>query len=194
MLKVCNIIHWLALALWLSALVAAGVAAMNVFPTTDKMPLTLDGTPVLEGVEHNRILAGRIMNGVSDVMQFICIPLVVVTTIVQSGAARRLMRKPARLVHAAAVLLAAGLFTLYAFFLAPPMNDHLHAFWEYARSGNASAAIAERDAFNQLHPTADAILRINLLLVLAAIAAAAAIQTPPMPARKDRSAAVVNPL
>lgn len=180
-LKINNIVYWLALSLWLAALASAGIAAMNVFPTTDAMPLTLDDWPMREGIEHNRLLAGHIMDGVffaADAVQFVCVPLVVLTLVVQLWSQRRSWRRPANAIRAAAVLVAAAMFSYYALGIAPRMNSELRAFWAEAKAGDAAAALSHRQVFNELHPTADAILRVNLILVLIAIAASATACTP----------------
>jgi hypothetical protein len=175
---ICLVIYWLALTLWISALVSAAVAAMNVFPTmtAERLPLRLDEYAALPTTEHPRIAAGVVMNGVFatiDVMQFIAIPIALLALVAQLTIFATPGRRAADWIRTGAAFAAAGLFAYHASSLAPKMNHALNAFWSAAKAGDIEAARTERAAFNELHPTADAILRADLLLLLVAAGASA---------------------
>jgi hypothetical protein len=180
-LKLCNVLHWFGLILWISALVSAAVAAMNVFGTLDKMSLTLERYAAFPAEDHARLAAGHIMEGVFftvDLLQFIAAPLVVITLLLQLTVFRMRWRRPANLVRVIALIIAGGLFAYHATMIAPTMNRELRAFWAAAEAGDVDEANAHRAAFNAYHPTADAMLRLNLLLVmLGAGASAVALST-----------------
>jgi len=179
--RIVNIVYWLALILWIGALVSAGVAAMNVFGTLDGMPLRLEQYATYPAGAHPRLAAGHIMEGVFflvDVLQFIAIPLALLSLIAQFMLFHVPIRRISNIVRAAGIVIAAGLFACHATLVAPKMNGELRAFWAAAEAGQIDEATAHRDAFNAYHPTANAILRLNLLVLLLAAAASAAAFTP----------------
>ncbi|MBT8485724.1 MAG: hypothetical protein HKO59_02380 [Phycisphaerales bacterium] len=181
----CLVAYWLGLVLWASGLISAAVAAMNVFPQLDAMPLALTefaGYPV---GEHPRIAAGHIMEGVFflvDVMQMVAAPAVLLLLLTQLTIFRFPRRPVANVLRVTLLLAAAGLFGYHALRLAPPMNSALRGYWAAAASGDVETAHAQRAAFAALHPRADTILRLDLLLVLGAIAASAVALAPAAPA------------
>lgn len=179
--KIVNAIYWLALIVWISALISAGVAAMNVFPALDGLPLQLEQYAAYPAGEHPRLAAGRIMEGVFflvDVLQFIAIPLTILALLAQLLFFRLPLKRISNALRIAAIVIAAGLFACHATMLAPKMNRELRSFWSAAETGRIDEAHAHRNAFNAYHPRADAILRINLLLLLVAAGASAAALTP----------------
>ena len=185
--KIVNTLYWLALILWISALISAGVAAMNVFGVLDGMPLRLEQYAAFPAGEHPRLAASRIMEGVFflvDVLQFIAIPLALLALIAQLAFFHVPLKRISNIIRSAAIVIAAALFAYHATMVAPKMNGELRAFWAAAEAGQIDEATAHRSAFNAYHPTADAILRLNLLLLLIAAAASAAAFTA-MPDRGD---------
>ena len=165
----------------LRALISAGVAAMNVFPALDALPLELEQYAAYPAGEHPRLAAGRIMEGVFflvDVLQFIAIPLTVLALLAQLLIFRLPVKRISNAVRTAMIVIAAGLFAWHATMLAPKMNRELRSFWSAAETGQVDEAQAHRRAFNAYHPRADAILRTNLLLLLVAAGTSAAAFTP----------------
>ena len=188
MSRVIHALFWLGLLLWVSALVTAGIAAMNVFGTLPGLDLTVDRYPAVPPEEHGTLAASHVMERVFftiDMLQFVAIPLVLVTLLlelVRRGAARR----PANLVRAACLVVAAGLFAYHAFAVAPTMNRALRDRWTAAAAADLTAAEEHRARFNELHPIADTVLRVNLGLVLLG-AIASAVASAPRPAPTDPS-------
>ena len=177
-LKIVNAVYWLAMLIWISTLISAAIAAMNVFPALRALPLELPQYADYPSAELWRIAAGRIMDGVFfiiDLLQFIAIPLVVLTLVAQLAIFRLPLKRPANLIRTACIAAASLIFAYHATMLAPIMNRELRAYWAAAEAGQVEQAEAHRAAFNADHPRADAILRINLiLLVIATISSAAA--------------------
>ncbi|MDY7109734.1 MAG: hypothetical protein SYC29_13950 [Planctomycetota bacterium] len=185
--RIVNALYWLALIVWSAALISAGVAAMNVFGTLDAMPLELQRYAAYPVDEHPRLAAGHIMEGVFflvDVLQFIAAPITVLALIAQFVFFRVPFRRLSNILRAAALVIAAGLFAYHATMVAPEMNRELRLFWSAAEAGRIEEAAEHRRAFNACHPTADAILRLNLLLLLIA-AGASAVALTPAPDRRD---------
>ena len=165
-------LHLLALSAWLSALISAAIAAVNVFPTLRDMPLTLGAYPQVPASDHWRYAAGEIMEGVfflGDLVQFVAVPIVLVTLVLQH--LRTPVQRPRlRIARTIVIALAAALFALHATTIAPPMNRLLRAQWAAAAEGDLAAAAHAREEFQTLHVRADGILRLNLVLILAGIA------------------------
>jgi hypothetical protein len=182
-LKLCNILHWLGLVLWVSALISAAVAAMNVFGTLDEMTLTLEQYAAYRSEHHWRLAAGHIMEGVFftvDLLQFIAVPIVIVTLLLQMLLFRIPFKRPSNLIRTIALVIAGLLFAYHATMIAPKMNRELRAHWSAAERGEVEQAAAHRATFNEYHPVADAILRLNLLLVLVGAAGSAVALTSPL--------------
>lgn len=180
-LKLCLAVYWLALIGWISALVSAAVSAMNVFPGMDRLPLRLEQFPDYPVAEHPRLAAGKLMDGVFftvDLLQFAAAPLVLITLAVQLLVFRLPLRRPANVIRTMCIVIAAGLFAYHATSVAPKMNHALRAFWAAAEAGEVTAAQSHRATFNEYHPTADTLLRLELLLLLAAAVASAAALSP----------------
>ncbi len=171
-----NLVFWLALCLWLAAPVTAGIAAMNTFGTLPDMPLQLDEYAGFPASEHGRLAAGMVMERnffVVDLVQFVCAPLTVIALLLQITVFGMSMRRPANFIRAGFIVVAAAMFGLYAIRLAPRMNHELRAYWDDARAGNIDEALVHQQAFQIDHPRADAILKLNLLLLLGAVGASA---------------------
>ena len=180
--KICNAVYWVSLAVWLAALVAAGVAAANVFGTLGKTPLRLEHYAAYPAQEHARLAAGLIMEGVFftvDLIQFVAIPLTVLMLVAQLLVFGMPLKSVANLGRALCIVIAAGMFAFHAIAVAPTMNHHLRAYWAAAETGDIALAHEHQTAFNEDHPTAEAILRINLILLVVAIGASSAVGSPP---------------
>lgn len=182
--KACNIAYWLGLGLWLSALVTAGVAAMNVFGSLPAMQVQLPQYSAMPADSHGRIAAGKVMERVFftvDLMQFIAIPVTLIAMLLQFATLRLRAGAPANLIRVGCIVIAAALFTIHATAIARPMNRELRSYWRAAESGDVEQAASHLSAFNAKHPVADTLLRINLILLVVAVAASGAALTPPRP-------------
>ncbi len=183
-LRLCLIVYWTSLALWLSALVTAGISATMVFGRLPGIPMTLERFRSYADAEHGRIAAGLVMSDIFfavDLVQFIVIPLTLVTLLLQVTVFGASWRSSANLVRGGCLLAAAGLFAGYAIGLAPSLNGELRLFWAAAEAGDTNAALRHRELFAAGHATAALILKTNLLLVLIGLAASAVAPTPARP-------------
>ena len=191
--KLCNAVYWLALAVWLSVLVTAGVSAVAVFTTLGEMDVSLSAFAAFEPDEsvvpnaHAHLAAGHVLEPVFtlvDFVQFAVIPLMLFTLIAQFTVFKQKIRRPANLIRTGCIVIATGLFAFHALGTAPQMNRDLKAYWDAAKDGDLTAALQHRAAFNRRHPTAEAVLQSNLLLVLLATFASAMAMTPALPQRR----------
>ncbi len=187
-LRLCLVAYWMGLAVWLSGLVTAAISASMVFGRLPDMSLSLRRFQAYPVEEHGTIAAGLVMSDVFfavDVVQFIAIPVVVVTLVLQLAVFGVPARRPANVVRAACLLLAAALFAWYALLLAPTLNSELRLFWQAAEVADFDAALRHREIFRAGHTTARHILEVNLMLVLVSLAASAmALGPAPGPRRK----------
>ena len=110
---------------------------------------------------------------VVDLVQFVVIPLVVVTLLLQLTIFRMPLKRPANAIRTFCVLVATVLFAFHASVLAPSMNRELRAYWKAAQADEIEQAQSHLAMFNEKHPTANMLLQTNLVLVLVAIASTA---------------------
>lgn len=165
----------LALATWLAAIAAVGVAAMAAFGTLPHMGISVAGAEAFFGgdtAEMGRHAAGRMMGPVfmtADWVQFTASALTVGCTVRlrrlhgfrgESWASVLLFAA----VGTAAVLLAWRAWT------APPMNADLVAYWQAVEAGDREAAASAKEAFDAAHRVADRLFRVQGAAVACALA------------------------
>ena len=191
--KLCNAVYWLALALWLAVLVTAGVSAIAVFTTLGEMDVSLSAYALFQPDEsdvphaHAHLAAGHVLEPVFwlvDFVQFAMIPLMLITLVAQFTVFKQKIRRPANLIRTGCIVIAAGLFAFHALAQTPQMNRDLKAYWDAAKDGDVTTALEHRAAFNRRHPTAEAVLKSTLLLVVLATFASAVAMTPALPQRR----------
>ncbi len=175
LLRVASLLWWLAVGLWLSVIVTAGVSAAFVFGNLKRTGLVLPDHPVSEAL-HWRYAAGRVMIDVFttvDIAQAVCIVLGLTGLATMAVAAPAVRRRTSFRVQAAAFLVAAASFGLHALTVAPPMNAGLRAQWAAAKAGDEAEAERLRAAFDATHETANRLYSLTLAGVAVAGAAAA---------------------
>ncbi len=183
-LRLCLIGYWTSLALWLSALVTAGISATMVFGRLPGISMTLERFGSYAGGEHGGMAAGLVMSDIFfavDFVQFIVAPLTLLALALQLTVFGASWRCRANLVRGGCLLAAAALFAGYAIGLAPSLNGELRLFWAAAEAGDTGAALRHRELFATGHGTAALILKTNLMLVLAGLAASAIAPTSARP-------------
>lgn len=184
--RICDVAYWIALTGWFAALAAAGIAAMSVFGTLPAMDVALGDFPSHPPQEHGRLAAGAVMQNVFfsvDVIQFAVAPVVVITLLAQVLVLGDSLRRWSNVGRALCIVAAASLFAYHVAAIAPVMNRHWRAFWDAAKAGDTERAAGERAAFNRLHPRADAVLRVNVVLLSVSIGLSAVALRPPLPRR-----------
>ena len=93
--------------------------------------------------------------------------------LLQLTAFRQPWRRASNLLRSVCLTIASALFVYHVLAIAPSMNGELRRYWSAASSGDVARAESHLETFNRLHPKADAILRLDLLLVLLAAGASA---------------------
>jgi hypothetical protein len=174
--RISMVTYWLALTIWIAAMVSAGIAAMHAFTRLPRLQMELKQFSALPIESHGRLAAGMMMEGVFrtvDRIQIMALPLVLISLIVQFVFLGLPWRSISNLLRTFCVVCAAGLFVFHITMLAPRMNQSLHNYWNKMETAQVDQAQAELAVFNALHPLADRLLRVNLLLALVAVAASA---------------------
>lgn len=171
---IAEMVHVLALAVWLGSLVMAGAVAAQVFPLLRQLDPIIPAWTSYTG-EHWLIIAGRIGEFTFftvDLIGLVALAIAIITligSIVMLGLPLARISTLLRAVGLGAVVMLAS---YQLFVLAPTMNKHLHQQWAAAEAGDNDLAEEHRRAFSALHPTATRVLVGSALGVAMAIAAA----------------------
>lgn len=185
--KLCNMVYWLALALWLGALMSAGIAAGSTFSVLTKMDISIaryaEFVPDEADIPnaHSNLAAGHVLEPVfwiTNAVQFVAIPLVILALAAQLLFFKQHKNKFSNFIRTACIIISAGLFAYHAFAVSQPMNQDLRAYWQAAEEGDIQAASDHREGLLSRHGTAKNILSATLLLVVIVTAASAVTMTP----------------
>lgn len=166
-------IHAASLAVWLAALVAAGLAAAAVFPVMKGLEPRLPEYAAYTG-EHWMIAAGHVgrrVFSIADRAQLVMSGIAVVTLAVATRL--RLCGGPWLALRWIAVGVAAGLAVYNGLVLAPRMDEDLLAYWAAAREGDSAKAAQYKAAFSGAHPHASMVLQVGAASVFVGVISAA---------------------
>jgi len=200
--KLNNAVYWLALALWASALVSAGVAASFTFATLPDLGVTIHEFAAYQPDDpeaHGRLAAGMVLEKVFTAVDFAQValaPLAVLTLVLQFVVFRMRVRRLSSVIRASCIGIAIVLAGYHIFLQAPTMNRELRAYWDAARAGDVTVAEEHRAAFEEFHPRAEFIIQANLVLLLVALGASAVAFTPQnaAPSEQEASSELEPPL
>lgn len=181
-----NSIYWLALSLWLGALVMVTITAAVIFPTMRHLNVTIPDIAESGFLDdHWRIAAGHMMEIlflVLDLTQLICATVVLFVTALQFTILGVSLRRFTHVVRIIAAVIAAGCVCWHVFGLSPRMNRHLRAYWDAAIAGDTPAARVHQQAFDDAHPQAARLLGTTATFVALVIISSAAGVVPLKPA------------
>ena len=178
--KIINAAYWLGLTIWVAALASGGVAAIGVFTTLPAMGLRIsEFEPHLgdDTREHGRLAGGKVMEPIFTATDYVQCATATITCIALALILmmnRRAAKRPANLVRTTCIGIAAALLVYHMIDLAPGMNRELRAYWSAARQVDHDAAKEHKASFDANHPTADALYKARLMLLLIAVAASGA--------------------
>ena len=165
--RVLWIVPTLFATAWGVAVLASAAVAANAFPIMKDLQPTLAAFAGYEA-DHWPIAAGAIANRmfiIADAVQ-----LLAAISVGSSFIMLVLRRSPAPRIASIVRWLAYGLalvaLGIYLFWLRPKMDVDLAHYWDAARAGDAIQAEARRQAFNQRHPTATALMGTTALATL----------------------------
>lgn len=194
LLRASLVVFWIALAVWLSALIAPGVAAMSAFTTLPdpELGLSLEKFADFEpgAAAHGRIAAGHVLEPIftfSDLVQLMAGALALIALLIQLILLRGRWTALSHLLRLGCVVLAVGLFAYRATMMTPGMNRDLRAYWDAAAAGEIETAQKHRAAFDRIHQRAETMYSITLVLILIAIGASAVALSPSASRTEDNA-------
>lgn len=170
---VFEIVHVVALALWLGGVVMAGLAAAIIFPTMRSLEPRLATYPDYTG-DHWMLAAGKVAARIfhaTDIAQGVCAVLAVVSAAVLGLSGVGAHRRPAGLIWLAGLAASVGVLAASLLWLRPRMDASLHAYWDAGLAGNNPVAEAARQAFSADHPLASNLMAATAACVLATLIA-----------------------
>ena len=172
--RLCQIVHLIALSVWLGSVAMSGVVAAIVFPLMRTLEPTLGVYPDYEG-DHALLAAGRVASRVFftvDAIQFVCasIALATLALLVATGYSLNTL---ARVMRVMILCMTLALLSYHIFFFMPGLTQMLNGYWDFAAIGNTEQADVFKDRFLESHSSASRILGALTLMVLINIALAA---------------------
>ncbi len=167
LIRVAQIVHLLALSVWLGGVSMSGVVAAIVFPTMRQLDPTLGAYPEYQG-DHALLGAGRIASRVfftMDAVQFICacVALGTIAFMVAMGYSLNTLWRVLRVIVLCATM---GLLSYYIFIFMNAQTRTLNAYWEFAAAGDTQQADQFKDLFLQSHGSASRILGAIAIMVM----------------------------
>ncbi|MDI1288967.1 MAG: hypothetical protein PSX37_03320 [bacterium] len=167
-------LHGFALAIWLAALVAAGLSAATLFPAMKSLEPSLPSFALYEG-EHWRIAAGIPANnifGIVDRIQFVCGGVALMTLGFWMSTLARLRQEGQSIAVIPALLRTVAISGAMAglcyqlFILGPRMSIALKKWIAAASAGDTATAETFRAAFDTDHPSASRTLMFTAACVI----------------------------
>ncbi len=170
---ICESLHLAFLGVWAGALVTVGYIAARAFPITKDLDPHVEAFAAYDG-PHWQIVAGKIMNQAFLFVDWLgvvagAVAVLTLTALIATGAASlRRVATAARALSLAALAIVT-VYTVVSY--RPEMQRELHAFWDAAEAGALETARRHKEAFDEMHQPASAMLGVQLLLVLSAMGA-----------------------
>jgi hypothetical protein len=165
--RIAQIIHLLALSIWLGSVAMSGVVAAIVFPLMRTLDPTLASYSAYEG-DHSLLAAGRIASKVFftvDAIQFVCGSLALATLLIMviSGYSLNTMARVLRMIVLCTTL---ALLSYHLFFFMNGLQETLQGYWHFAEIGETAQADSFKDRFLESHSAASRILGALAVMVM----------------------------
>lgn len=165
--RIAQIVHLVALSVWLGSVAMSGVVAAIVFPLMRTLDPTLGAYPDYQG-DHAMLAAGRVASRVFfvvDSIQFVCasIALLTIVLLVATGYSLNTMSRVFRVIFLCMTL---ALLSYHLFLFMPSLEQTLTGYWELARQGETALADQFKDRFLESHSSASRILGGLTIMVL----------------------------
>lgn len=166
-------VHAVALALWLGFTVAAGAFAAMVFGVTKGLDPRLPEFEAYTG-EHYLIVGGKMAQTVffaTDVVQFACSMLAIVTLIALFKVREDEARRPAMVMRASALVVSVASVAALLVIVNPKLTTATRLYWEAAKTGKMAEVELHRAIAADTHPYASALMLTSALMVLITLVA-----------------------
>lgn len=165
--RIAQILHLVALSVWLGSVAMSGVVAAIVFPLMRKLDPVLASYPEYEG-DHAMLAGGRIASSVFlavDTIQFICatIALCTLAVTIVSGYSINTIARLLRIMVLCATL---ALLSYHMFLFMPQQMLSLRGYWDFAAAGDTAQADMFKDRFLDSHGAASRLLGTLTIAVL----------------------------
>lgn len=165
--RIAQILHLVALSVWLGSVAMSGVVAAIVFPLMRKLEPTLALYPEYTG-DHAMLAGGRVASSVFfavDFIQFVCASLALTTIVIMIVAGYQI-NTIARLLRVMVIFATLALLSYHLFIFMPKLTLTLRGYWDFASAGDTTQADMFKDRFLASHKAASRILSTLTLAVL----------------------------
>ncbi len=170
----CETVHVVALAIWVGFVVAAGTFAATVFSVTRSLDPRLPGYEAYTG-EHYLIVGGKMAQTVffvTDVVQFACVLVSVMTLVAILAMRRGETRRPTMAIRTASVVVAMASVAALLLVVNPKIVAATSSYWAAAKAGDMPTALAHKAIAADTHPYASALMVTTAIMVLLALVSA----------------------
>jgi hypothetical protein len=171
--RIAQVVHLLALSVWLGSVAMSGVVAAIVFPLMRELDPTLGAYPDYQG-DHALLAAGRVASNVFfvvDLVQFVCASLALATIVVLVVCGYSL-NTVARVLRVIVLCMTLALLSYHLLLFMPGLMSMLQGYWDNAGAGNTEVADRFKEEFLAQHDKASNILGLLALMVTANIVVA----------------------
>ncbi len=165
--RIAQIIHLVALSIWLGSVAMSGVVAAIVFPLMRTLEPTLASYPDYQG-DHSLLAGGLIASKVFfavDFVQFVCAALALLTMSIMIVAGYPI-NTIARLLRLMVLCATLALLSYHLFLFMPKLTMTLQGYWDFAAAGDTAQADQFKDRFLESHSSASRILATLTIAVL----------------------------
>ncbi|MBL4698349.1 MAG: hypothetical protein JKX70_05910 [Phycisphaerales bacterium] len=165
--RIAQILHLVALSIWLGSVAMSGVVAAIVFPLMRKLEPTLASYPDYKG-DHAMLAGGRLASSVFlavDTIQFVCASLALATLVIMIVTGYTINTIP-RLLRIMVLCATLALLSYHLFVFMPQQMLSLRGYWDFAAAGDTSQADMFKDKFLASHSAASRILGTLTIAVL----------------------------
>jgi len=165
--RIAQIVHLVALAIWLGAVAMSGVVAAIVFPLMREVEPTL-GAYADYGGDHSVLAGGLVASRVFfavDTIQFVCgsLALLALAVMIAGGYSLNTVARVFRVIVLCTTL---ALLSYHLFIFMPGLQKTLSAYWSLAQLGDTAQADVFKDRFLASHTMASRILGTLTIAVL----------------------------
>jgi hypothetical protein len=165
--RIAQIVHLVALSIWLGAVAMSGVVAAIVFPLMREVEPTL-GAYADYGGDHSVLAGGLVASRVFfavDFIQFVCGSLALLTIAIMMASGYSL-NTVARVFRVIVLCTTLALLSYHLVIFMPKLQQILSAYWSLAQMGDTAQADAFKDRFLASHAAASRILGTLTIAVL----------------------------
>tara|TARA_B100001059_G_scaffold1560_1_gene1322 strand:- start:30229 stop:30768 length:540 start_codon:yes stop_codon:yes gene_type:complete len=165
----------LSITAWLILVATTGISAATAFTVIPKLMPVIPEFQAYDSAQHGRLLAGLTVEPIfrlTDLAQWVLAPASLLLVLVLNA----LINPPVllRWISMIAIVIAIAIVVCRWTIIDPPMNRHLDAYREAARTGHLETAVAQLQSFNAWHRIAEPLWGSTGLVLLIGLASVGA--------------------